>query len=118
MYRPVEATGPPYITGMGPNQWPSTPANFKELSETYVEKVTSLGNSVMKAFAMGLGVDEDIFLSRVNEAFWNLRILGYEGRKAKSQDNAGIGEHTGMALTPSALFFFSRWCHHCLTAIV
>ena len=83
---------------MGPNKWPSTPADFKDLSETYVEKVTSLGNSVMKALAMGLGVDQEIFLSRVDEAFWNLRILGYEGRKSASKENAGIGEHTGMAL--------------------
>lgn len=80
---------------MGPNKWPSTPANLKGLSETYIEKVTTLGNSVMKAFAMGLGVDAEIFLSRIDKAFWNLRILGYEGRKSKSQDNAGIGEHTG-----------------------
>ncbi|KAI1394638.1 oxoglutarate 3-dioxygenase [Hypoxylon fuscum] len=97
-YRPVEATGPPYITGMGPNKWPSTPPNLKELSETYVEKVTSLGNSVMKAIAMGLGVDDEIFLSRINKAFWNLRILGYEGRKSKSKENAGIGQHTDFGI--------------------
>lgn len=81
---------------MGPNKWPSTPANFKGLSEKYVEKVTSLGDSVMKALALGLGVDEEIFLSRVDKAFWNLRILGYEGRKSVKKENAGIGEHTGM----------------------
>lgn len=50
----------------------------------------------MKAIAMGLGVDDEIFLSRINKAFWNLRILGYEGRKSKSKENAGIGQHTGM----------------------
>jgi isopenicillin N synthase-like dioxygenase len=49
----------------------------------------------MKAIAIGLGVDDDVFLSRVNKAFWNLRILGYEGRSLKSSSNAGIGQHTG-----------------------
>jgi isopenicillin N synthase-like dioxygenase len=92
----VEEKEPPYTTGMGPNKWPLTPPEFKSVAEAYIEQVESLGNQVMKAIALALAVDETIFLSRVDEAFWNLRILGYEGRKSKSSTLAGIGEHTGM----------------------
>jgi hypothetical protein len=81
---------------MGPNKWPSVPADFRTVSESYIEQVESLGNSVMKAIAMGLDVDEELFLKRIDKAFWNLRILGYEGRKSKNEGKAGIGEHTGM----------------------
>lgn len=49
----------------------------------------------MKAIAIGLGVDESIFLSRVDKSFWNLRIAGYEGRKPTNDTLVGIGEHTG-----------------------
>lgn len=76
--------------------WPSTPVGFQKLASEYTECVTALGTSVMKAIALALDVDENIFLARIDKAFWNLRILGYEGRKAKITSNAGIGQHTGM----------------------
>lgn len=83
---------------MGPNQWPSTPPEFRSVAETYIEHVENLGNQVMKAIAIGLDVDESIFLNRINKAFWNLRILGYEGRKSRSELAAGIGEHTDFGI--------------------
>ncbi|KAK6071576.1 2OG-Fe(II)oxygenase superfamily protein [Seiridium cupressi] len=95
MYRPVDLGEPPYTTGQGPNQWPKSPTSFRPTAEDYIDRVTNLGIQVMKALAMGLDVDEEIFLSRVNEPFWNLRILGYEGRQNKKESNAGIGQHTG-----------------------
>lgn len=83
---------------MGRNQWPSTPPDFRETAEEYIERLETLGIQVMKAIAIGLNVDESIFLNRINKAFWNLRILGYEGRKERSKQQAGIGEHTGKIL--------------------
>ena len=52
----------------------------------------------MQAMALAMEVDESIFLDRIDKAFWNLRILGYEGRKSKTPAPAGIGEHTGTDL--------------------
>ncbi|KAK5053145.1 hypothetical protein LTR84_002119 [Exophiala bonariae] len=97
-FRPVPVQEAPYTTGMGPNLWPSVPADFRTTAETYIDQLENLGNSVMKAIAIGLSVDESIFLDRIDKAFWNLRILGYEGRKTRSESAAGIGEHTGKAL--------------------
>ena len=48
--------------------------------------------------ASGLDVDERIFLDRIDKAFWNLRILGYEGRDVKKKTPAGIGEHTDFGI--------------------
>lgn len=115
-YRPVDSAGPPYVTGEGPNAWPSIPIGFQELATAYTEKVTDLGTSVMRAIALALEVDDNIFLSRVDKAFWNLRILGYEGRKSKSSANAGIGQHTDFGIltfllsdqTPKALQVLSK----------
>ncbi|KAF2110459.1 oxoglutarate 3-dioxygenase [Lophiotrema nucula] len=93
-YRPVETQSPPYTTGMGVNQWPSTPPDLQDITETYIKRLEHLGCEVMRAMAMGLQVDPSVFLDRINKAFWNLRILGYEGRKSKKPKPAGIGEHT------------------------
>lgn len=81
---------------MGVNQWPSSPDGFKSTSDEYIDKLESLGKSVMQAMALAMEVDESIFLDRIDKAFWNLRILGYEGRKSKTPAPAGIGEHTGV----------------------
>lgn len=93
---------------MGPNLWPSIPADFRTTAESYIEHMERLGTSVMKAIAIGLSVDESIFLDRIDKAFWNLRILGYEGRKSRSENVAGIGEHTGKSLLFSRLEIFCR----------
>ena len=57
MYRPVESSGPPYTTGMGINQWPSTPATFQSTSDAYVSKILKLAQSVLEALSLALGVD-------------------------------------------------------------
>jgi isopenicillin N synthase-like dioxygenase len=47
MFRPVECNiGPPFDVGYGPNKWPSTPKDFRKISEKYIESVTSLGTNV------------------------------------------------------------------------
>lgn len=101
-FRPVESTEQPYSTGKGPNLWPLNHPQLKSVAEDYIEHLEALGQQVMSAIATGLGVDQSILLSRTNKAFWNLRILGYEGRKVKRESFAGIGEHTGtLSLTPT-----------------
>lgn len=46
---------------------------------------------------MALEVPEEIFTSRIDKAFWNLRVLAYEGTDVKAGETkvAGIGQHTG-----------------------
>ncbi|KKY16292.1 putativeoxoglutarate 3-dioxygenase [Phaeomoniella chlamydospora] len=99
-YRPVENQGPPYTTGMGVNQWPKSPAILKPVAEVYIDHTVKLGVAITKAMALGLGVDERIFTSRVDKAFWNLRLLAYEGKEPKvdKEKVAGIGQHTDFGI--------------------
>lgn len=99
-FRPVDTSGPPYEVGLGENIWPTTPADFRSVSERYIDSVVSLGISVTRAIAMALEVPEDIFTTRIDKAFWNLRILAYEGTDTKSGETkvAGIGEHTDFGI--------------------
>jgi isopenicillin N synthase-like dioxygenase len=94
--------GPPFEVGYGPNKWPSTPKDFQETSEAYIESVTSLGTNVMKAIALGLDIDEALFTSRIDKCCWNLRIIGYATNTThRSSKESRIGEHTGMRSTRS-----------------
>ncbi len=98
MFRPVDTSqGPPYEIGMGENQWPSTPPDFREVSETYIDEMETLGTAVISAIAMALNIEENLFLSRIDKAFWNLRILGYEGTNPdeKDEDVKGMSDHFG-----------------------
>ena len=96
-FRPVENHGPPYEVGLGENQWPSTPEDFRNVSEAYVDSVISLGISVTSAIALALGVQEDLFTSRIDHGFWNLRVLKYAATDENDNEPkvSGIGEHTG-----------------------
>lgn len=75
------------------------------MAEEYIDKVVTVGTEVVRAMAMGLGVDEKIFTSRIDRTFWNLRLLAYEGKEPNSDKEkiAGIGEHTGTITPPSSL---------------
>lgn len=77
---------------------PEGPASFREVAEAYIDKMQSLGLSVIEALALGLGVEPETLLGRVNEAFWNLSVLGYEGHESSTPAKSGIGEHSGPTL--------------------
>ena len=97
-FRPVDnSAGPPYEVGFGENQWPQTPAEFRDVSEEYISAVLTLALEVVRAIAVALGVDESVFMSRVDKSFWNLRIIGYEAtdENASGSKVSGIGEHSG-----------------------
>jgi len=99
-FRPVETHGPPYEVGFGENIWPKSPADFRSVSEKYIDSVVSLGMSVTRAIAMALEVPEEIFTTRIDKAFWNLRVLAYEGTDVKAGETkvAGIGQHTDFGI--------------------
>jgi isopenicillin N synthase-like dioxygenase len=69
------------------------------VAERHIEAMVSLGTSVSAAIALALDVPEEIFTSRIDKAFWNLRILAYEGTDTNSSSGeaktAGMYEHTG-----------------------
>jgi len=72
--------------------------------ETYVERMENLGRAVIEALALALGVDAKLFVSRVDEAFWQLRMIYYDRQTSPVSAKAGIGEHTGEASTKTHPF--------------
>ena len=54
-----------------------------------------LGRAVIEAIAMALHVDAKLLSSRIDKAFWQLRIIRYDARNREVGAKAGIGEHTG-----------------------
>ncbi|TKA25037.1 hypothetical protein B0A54_17455 [Friedmanniomyces endolithicus] len=97
-YRPVEATGSPCGVGQGVNQWPTQPEDFRSVVETYVERMENLGRAVIEALALALGVDAKLFVSRVDEAFWQLRMIYYDRQTSPVSAKTGIGEHTDFGI--------------------
>ena len=57
---------------------------------------------VIRAIAMAVEVDEEVFVGRVDKNFWSLRIIGYEARNemTESLKVSGIREHTGELFSP------------------
>eukprot|EP01137_Pigoraptor_chileana_P035183 Opistho-2@28843 len=83
----------------GPNQWPENPPAFRDTFERYVESMKALGSAIMRAMALGLGLDENFFVRDfIGDSFWVMRIIGYpplsEGRASDSGVGVSCGEHT------------------------
>ncbi|XAR57769.1 Aminocyclopropanecarboxylate oxidase, partial [Bertholletia excelsa] len=62
----------------GPNQWPVTLPNLKELMEKYINHCTELSRKIMRGIALALGASADQFEGKIaGDPFWVLRIIGY-----------------------------------------
>ncbi|KAK1085773.1 hypothetical protein LTR48_004230 [Friedmanniomyces endolithicus] len=57
-----------------------------------------LGRAVIEALALALGVDAKLSVSRVDKAFWQLRMIYYDGHDSRFPAKAGIGEHTDFGI--------------------
>ena len=60
----------------------------------------TLGKSVIEALALALGIDTRLLVSRIDKAFWQLRMICYPGldEAGRGSVKAGIGEHTDFGI--------------------
>ncbi|CAG8535823.1 1849_t:CDS:2 [Ambispora leptoticha] len=99
-YKPIPRTHPLVINNQplrGENQWPTCPAEFRPFFERYIEYMLDLGQKVMSAIAMGLGLEENFFVPFLDESFWVMRVIGYPPLQSSTgKDGIGVscGEHT------------------------
>ncbi|KAG2010065.1 2OG-Fe(II) oxygenase [Coprinopsis cinerea AmutBmut pab1-1] len=104
----------------GENQWPTNEmvVGFREKYEIWVNKMKKLGTIVMRAMAVGLGMDEDEqedLLKKVDDSFWVMRVIGYPPLP-NDHDGFSCGAHKDYGCltflhadpTPSALQVFLR----------
>ncbi|RUS29337.1 hypothetical protein BC938DRAFT_480776 [Jimgerdemannia flammicorona] len=73
LYKPVTAEH--YVVRnnlplRGENLWPKNPPEFRAEFEDYVERMKRLGQAVMGAMAMGLGMEESYFERFLDDSFW------------------------------------------------
>ncbi|KAF2628831.1 Clavaminate synthase-like protein [Macroventuria anomochaeta] len=78
-------------TLQGPNLWPEEPRELREVYEGYVERVTEVGRSLVRAMGVALELgpacdcgeadrsteDEEVFVRNCDESFWVMRMINY-----------------------------------------
>lgn len=96
MERPVlprDTDLPPWSRLQGPNQWPESLPQLKEVVLRYQAAVTDLAIRLTRAFAAALGQPEDIFdpVFRSNP-HQLIKVIRYPGRESTDSDQ-GVGAH-------------------------
>ncbi len=84
-----------YLAGnpmLGPNTWPDLP-DFAEAVTDYYEAVLEVGHLLLRAFAVALGEDPDVFSRHATKTPSQLRLVYYPYNPA-ARDGLGIGPHT------------------------
>lgn len=84
-------TNKPWLRIYGPNQWPAQLPSIKTVFETLQKEQTALAISLLKAFALALGQDEDAFANIYRDKpSVVLRAIHYPGVENSEQ---GVGAH-------------------------
>jgi isopenicillin N synthase-like dioxygenase len=96
--RHLEPDDPEVMSGLplhGPNQWPTTPAGFRETADAYFAALTTLGHAILRGFAMSLDLPSDFFEDKINRPLAQLRLLHYPPQAGFIKSRTmGCGAHT------------------------
>lgn len=97
----VPADDPEVLAGrflVGPNQWPSAPAEFRPALEEYYEAMLGLGRRLFEAFAQALGLERTFFAPMLTRPGAFMRVLRYPSQPPRSvadgPEGIGIGAHS------------------------
>jgi isopenicillin N synthase-like dioxygenase len=86
---------PDYLAGnpmLGPNTWPEVPG-FAEAVTAYYDAILDVGHLLLRAFAVALGEDPDVFTRHATKTPSQLRLVHYP-HNPDAKDGLGIGTHT------------------------
>jgi isopenicillin N synthase-like dioxygenase len=78
---------------VGPNRWPDAAPSFRGAMEAYFDAMMTLTRLLLSAFARGLGLADDFFLSSFRKPLTQLRLLHYPPQPPES-DAEGVEAHT------------------------
>jgi isopenicillin N synthase-like dioxygenase len=87
---------PDFLAGnrlLGPNVWPRELPEFKAVVSAYHARALALGRSLLRGFALALGLPESHFDGQVRKPPSQLRLIHYPGG-AREAGAMGIGSHT------------------------
>jgi isopenicillin N synthase-like dioxygenase len=78
----------------GPNLFPESIPEFREVVLDYMDAMTGVGHTLMRGLALSLGLAETYFAERyTRDPLILFRIFNYPARQDES-DGWGVGEHT------------------------
>jgi isopenicillin N synthase-like dioxygenase len=94
-YRMVKPTCSAVLEKVGPNQWPRTPADFRDVWSAYCETMEHLGNQLMRLCAMALDLPETFFAPYYSEHF-SVLMASESPASARPSEAKQLrcGEHT------------------------
>lgn len=78
------------VTIVPDNIWPEEPAAFRAAVTTYWRHMDRLSDSLLRAFALSLGIAEQTFLKRFTDPMTSMTLLHYPPMQAAS---SGFGIH-------------------------
>jgi isopenicillin N synthase-like dioxygenase len=91
----LPADDPDYVAGnpmLGPNAWPDLPG-FADAVTDYYDAVLEVGHLLLRAFAVALDEDPDVFARHATKTPSQLRLVHYP-YNPDAHDRVGIGAHT------------------------
>ncbi|WP_458315448.1 isopenicillin N synthase family dioxygenase [Mycolicibacterium brisbanense] len=91
----LPADDPDYLSGnpmLGPNAWPEVPG-FVAAVTAYYQALLAVGQRLLRAFAVALGEDPEVFSRHATKTPSQLRLIHYPYNPG-AVDSIGIGAHT------------------------
>ena len=88
MIGPVDPVDPAYATAaaagrhFAANLWPSSPPEIRPVFTAYYRAMSELAATLMRLFALGLGLDEGFFDSKIDRHISRLRLRNYPAQLA------------------------------------
>ena len=80
----------------GANQWPLRPSGFKEVVESHITSVSTLGSLLLNQIGLALGLENRYFEKRfTSDPTVLFRIFNYP-KSENPTESWGVGEHTDM----------------------
>ncbi|SMF36157.1 Isopenicillin N synthase [Tistlia consotensis] len=97
----LPADDPDYLAGnrmLGPNVWPAEVEGFDRQVTAYYAAALDLGKTLIRGFALGLGLPEEAFAQHVTKPTTQLRLVHYPPidslPESERANVMGIGGHT------------------------
>jgi isopenicillin N synthase-like dioxygenase len=80
---PAYATAPAAGQHFAANLWPEKPAALRPILTQYHRAMSDLAQTLMRIFALGLGLDESFFDDKIDRSISRLRIRNYPAQIAR-----------------------------------
>lgn len=85
---------PPYLRLDGPNLWPLSLPDFREVIQDWQSRCSALGMQLMREWALSLGAPADVFdAAFADRPSTLLKLVRYPGQDEDALDRQGVGAH-------------------------